>query len=243
MSKLKEASIGGQGSFFINVVNDKNNTNGHVYITLGIPKIVDVPYVGPTTLESICLAAATCLLPCLFWLSKRTVRRLQQFVIKEEKRIEDDTETESIETKQEPPIKAKQWEVVKNGKLDEFINNEIVPARARLRKVEDPDTVAKRQAKRDRIKQEAAKKPKGVLGLSEELLQNSRSGLRQAPETPLASYLNNTKEAGRSIQDDTRTMESNLEKEIKSNNHSTDENEKKQLNDTEHANAKKCVIS
>ena len=218
MSKLKEAAIGGQGSFFINVVNDKNNTNGHVYITLGIPKIVDVPYVGPTTLESICLAAATCLLPCLFWLGKRTVRRLQQFVIKEEKRREDDTETEeSIETKQEPPIKAKQWEVVKNGKLDEFINNEIVPAKARLRKVEDPDTVAKRQAKRDRIKQEAAKKPKGVLGLSEELLQNSRSGLRQAPDTPLASYLNNTKEADRSIQDDTRTLESKLEKDSNSN--------------------------
>ena len=217
MSKLKEAAIGGQGSFFINVVNDKNNTNGHVYITLGIPKIVDVPYVGPTTLESICLAAATCLMPCLFWLGKRTVRRLQQFVIKEEKRIEDDTETESIETKQEPPIKAKQWEVVKNGKLDEFINNEIVPARARLRKVEDPDTVAKRQAKRDRIKQEAAKKPKGVLGLSEELLQNSRNGLRQAPDTPLASYLNNTKEADRSIQDDTRTLESKLEKDSNSN--------------------------
>ena len=218
MSKLKEAAIGGQGSFFINVVNDKNNTNGHVYITLGIPKIVDVPYVGPTTLESICLAAATCLMPCLFWLGKRTVRRLQQFVIKEEKRREDDTETEeSIETKQEPPIKAKRWEVVKNGKLDEFINNEIVPARARLRKVEDPDTVAKRQAKRDRIKQEAAKKPKGVLGLSEELLQNSRSGLRQAPDTPLASYLNNTKEADRSIQDDTRTLESKLEKDSNSN--------------------------
>lgn len=218
MSKLKEAAIGGQGSFFINVVNDKNNTNGHVYITLGIPKIVDVPYVGPTTLESICLAAATCLMPCLFWLGKRTVRRLQQFVIKEEKRREDDTETEeSIETKQEPPIKAKQWEVVKNGKLDEFINNEIVPARARLRKVEDPDTVAKRQAKRDRIKQEAAKKPKGVLGLSEELLQNSRNGLRQAPDTPLASYLNNTKEADRSIQDDTRTLESKLEKDSNSN--------------------------
>ena len=217
MSKLKEAAIGGQGSFFINVVNDKNNTNGHVYITLGIPKIVDVPYVGPTTLESICLAAATCLM-CLFWLGKRTVRRLQQFVIKEEKRREDDTETEeSIETKQEPPIKAKQWEVVKNGKLDEFINNEIVPAKARLRKVEDPDTVAKRQAKRDRIKQEAAKKPKGVLGLSEELLQNSRNGLRQAPDTPLASYLNNTKEADRSIQDDTRTLESKLEKDSNSN--------------------------
>lgn len=242
MSKLKEAAIGGQGSFFINVVNDKNNTNGHVYITLGIPKIVDVPYVGPTTLESICLAAATCLMPCLFWLGKRTVRRLQQ-IVKDEKRREDDTETESIETKQEPPIKAKQWEVVKNGKLDEFINNEIVPAKARLRKVEDPDTVAKRQAKRDRIKQEAAKKPKGVLGLSEELLQNSRSGLRQAPDTPLASYLNNTKEADRSIHD-TRTMESNLEKEINSNKlNENDKNEKKQLNDTEHANAKKCVIS
>ena len=215
MSKLKEAAIGGQGSFFINVVNDKNNTNGHVYITLGIPKIDDVPYVGPTTLESICLAAATCLMPCLFWLGKRTVRRLQLFV--KEKRREDDTETESIEIKQEPPIKAKQWEVVKNGKLDELINNEIVPAEARLRKVEDPDTVAKRQAKRDRIKQEAAKKPKGVLGLSEELLQNSRNGLRQAPDTPLASYLNNTKEADRSIQDDTRTLESKLEKDSNSN--------------------------
>ena len=197
-------------------MNDKNNTNGHVYITLGIPKIVDVPYVGPATLESICFAAATCLLPCLFWLGKR-MRRLQQ-IVKDEKRREDDTETEeSIETKQEPPIKAKQWEVVKNGKLDEFINNEIVPAKARLRKVEDPDTVAKRQAKRDRIKQEAAKKPKGVLGLSEELLQNSRNGLRQAPDTPLASYLNNTKEADRSIQDDTRTLESKLEKDSNSN--------------------------
>ena len=58
----------------------------------------------------------------------------------------------------------------------------------------------------------------------------------------MASYLNNTKEADRSIQDDTRTIQSKLEKEINSNNEN-DENEKKQLDDTEHANAKKCVIS
>ena len=74
--------------------------------------------------------------------------------------------------------KAVKWESKSSNKLNEFINNEIKPGREGLRKVEDPDTPEKRKAKRDAIVEAENKKPKGKLGLTDDLLQNVRAGLR-----------------------------------------------------------------
>lgn len=178
----------------------------HILITLAIPKVIDVPYIGPTTIESISVAAATIIVPWLLWFGRRTVRRFQQYIKERKKKAE---EPES------PVKKAKKWET-KNKKLEEFMNDEINPARQRLRKVGDPDTVEMRIAKRKQIKTEQAKKPKGKLGLSSELLQNSRAGLRQG-DAPLDSYLNLANKKGkedRSIDDELRMLEGHLEEDI-----------------------------
>ena len=178
----------GGGAFSINVAN--NISSDSILITLQLPRIVNVPYIGPTSIQSIGVAIATCTVTCLLLWGRRTVKRLQQYAKKQEERvINEEKKKEAAE-----PVKAKQWEVVQNGKLDEFINNEINPARERLRKTEDPDTVEKRQAKRNRIKLEQKKKKSGPLGLSVDVLQNTLGGLKKG-DTPLAALIeeNNSK--------------------------------------------------
>jgi len=192
-----------QGNFSFSVVNDKNSDS--IYFTVGVPKILDVPYVGPTSIETLSFAAATCLVPCTFWYVRRTIKRIQQYNIARRE------EKERLEKSKEPPVKAKNWEV-KNGKLEEFIDKEILPTKQRLRKVEDPDTVAKRIAKREKIKQEQSKKGKGPLALSDDLLQNKRTGLRQT-EKP-KGYLDNDKEE-HTIIEDIDELSTSLEKDIK----------------------------
>jgi len=194
-----------QGNFSFSVVNDKNSDS--IYFTVGVPKILDVPYIGPTNIETLSLAAATCLVPCTFWSVRRTIKRIQQYNIARRE------EKERLEKSKEPPVKAKNWEV-KNGKLEKFIDNEILPAKQRLRKVEDPDTVAKRIAKREKIKQEQSKKGKGPLALSDDLLQNKRTGLRQT-EKP-KGYLDNDRDnEDHTINEDIDKLATSLEKDIK----------------------------
>lgn len=94
------------------------------------------------------------------------------------------------------------------------MNKQILPAREKLRKVEDPDTVEKRHEKLNRIKKQQTKKPKGPLGLSAELLQNSRTSLRQAPNAPLASYLDEDRDKDRSIDDGLRILEGHMKDDI-----------------------------
>mmetsp|Transcript_13836 Transcript_13836/g.22553 ORF Transcript_13836/g.22553 Transcript_13836/m.22553 type:complete len:124 (-) Transcript_13836:88-459(-) len=94
------------------------------------------------------------------------------------------------------------------------MSKQICPARQQLRKVGDPDTVEKRQEKRNRIMKEQTKKPKGPLGLSVELLQNSRTSLRRAPDAPLVSYLDEDRD--RYIDDGLRILEGHSKDEIKS---------------------------
>ena len=143
---------------------------------------------------------------------------------------------ERLEKSKEPPVKAKNWEV-KNGKLEEFIEGEILPMKQRLRKVEDPDTVEKRQAKRENIKQEQNKKGKGPLALSDDLLQNKRTGLRQT-EKP-KGYLDNDREKEEhTINEDIDKLATSLEKDIKTyqlngNGRGNDEEPKKS----------QCIIS
>ena len=192
-----------QGNFSFSFVNDKNSDS--IYFTVGVPKILDIPYFGHTSIETLSFAAATCIVPCIFWYVRRTVKRIQQYTIARRE------EKERLEKSKEPPVKAKNWEV-KNGKLDEFIDNEILPTKQRLRKVEDPDTVAKRQAKREKIKQEQNKKGKGPLALSDDLLQNKRTGLRQT-EKP-KGYHNRDKEE-HTINEDIDKLATSLEKDIK----------------------------
>ena len=194
-----------QGNFSFSVVNDKNSDS--IYFTVGVPKILDVPYIGPTSIETISFAAATCIVPCIFWYVRRTVRRIQQYAIKRRE------EKERLEKSKEPPVKAKNWEV-KNGKLEEFIDKEILPMKQRLRKVEDPDTVAKRQAKREKIKSEQNKKGKGPLALSDDLLQNKRTGLRQT-EKPKGYLDNDRDKEEHTINEDTDKLATSLEKDIK----------------------------
>jgi len=194
-----------QGNFSFSVVNDKNSDS--IYFTVGVPKILDVPYVGPTSIETLSFAAATCLVPCTFWYVRRTIKRIQQYNIARRE------EKERLEKSKEPPVKAKNWEV-KNGKLEKFIDSEIIPTKQRLRKVEDPDTVAKRQAKREKIKQEQSKKGKGPLALSDDLLQNKRTGLRQT-EKP-KGYLDNDRDnEDHTINEDIDKLATSLEKDIK----------------------------
>ena len=188
MEGISQPTQGG-GAFSINVANDISSDS--ILITLQLPRIVNVPYIGPTSIQSIGVAIATCTVTCLLLWGRRTVKRLQQYAKKQEERvINEEKKKEAAE-----PVKAKQWEVAQNGKLDEFINNEINPARERLRKTEDPDTVEKRQAKRNRIKLEQKKKKSGPLGLSVDVLQNTRGGLKKG-DTPLAALIieeNNSK--------------------------------------------------
>ena len=194
-----------QGIFSFSIANDKNSDS--IYFTVGVPKILDVPYIGPTNIETLSFAAATCIVPCIFWYVRRTVERIQQYTIARRE------EKERLEKSKEPPVKAKNWEV-KNGKLEKFIDNEILPMKQRLRKVEDPDTVAKRQAKREQIKQEQNKKGKGPLALSDDLLQNKRTGLRQT-EKP-KGYLDNDRDnEEHTINEDIDKLATSLEKDIK----------------------------
>lgn len=194
-----------QGIFSFSIANDKNSDS--IYFTVGVPKILDVPFIGPTNIETLSLAAATCIVPCIFWYVRRTVKRIQQYAIERRE------EKERLEKSKEPPVKAKNWEV-KNGKLEEFIDREILPTKQRLRKVEDPDTVAKRQAKREKIKHEQSKKGKGPLALSDDLLQNKRTGLRQT-EKP-KGYLDNDRDnEEHTINEDIDKLATRLEEDIK----------------------------
>mmetsp|Transcript_22556 Transcript_22556/g.54510 ORF Transcript_22556/g.54510 Transcript_22556/m.54510 type:complete len:126 (-) Transcript_22556:53-430(-) len=125
------------------------------------------------------------------------------------------------------------------------MNDEIAPARARLRKVGDPDTVEKRIEKRSKIKTEQSKKPKGPLGLSAELLQTSREVLRKDPNANLASYLKHRKENNdRSIDDGLKELDTPLEEDIKAHDElvSIFENNKLDV-DVPSENGNKCTIS
>mmetsp|Transcript_27325 Transcript_27325/g.56985 ORF Transcript_27325/g.56985 Transcript_27325/m.56985 type:complete len:146 (+) Transcript_27325:449-886(+) len=90
------------------------------------------------------------------------------------------------------------------------------PARESLRKVEDPDTVEQRTAKRNRIKNEQKKKPRGPLGLSTELLQSSRTSLRRTENAPLVNSCSEEVSRDQSIDDSLRVLEGLVEDEIKS---------------------------
>jgi len=84
-----------------------------------------------------------------------------------------------IEQTKQSPVKAKKWDnkTVNSTKLEEFIDT-CKDAKKGLKKVEDPDTVAKRIERRNKLREEEKVKPKGKLGLSDDLLQNARGGLK-----------------------------------------------------------------
>jgi len=84
-----------------------------------------------------------------------------------------------IEQTKQSPVKAKKWDnkTVNSTKLEEFIDT-CKDAKNGLKKVEDPDTVAKRIERRNKLREEEKVKPKGKLGLSDDLLQNARGGLK-----------------------------------------------------------------
>lgn len=210
------------GKFSVGINNDPNSD--FISITFNIPKIINVPCIGRTSIEAIGLATATCGVPWLFWFGRRKAREIHQYI----------KDRKDEYTKPDSPIKAKRYESKGGGKLDDFMD-EVRANRKHLRKVEDPDTVDKRKEKRDRTKMEQAKKPKGQLGLSDELLQNSRSGLRQSADAPLSSYLDENRDP-RVIDANVQILREHLEQDRKVQN---------QVADGEHVEVEssKCIIS
>lgn len=233
------------GSFSIGVTNDQSSD--HILVTVSIPKIIDLPYFGPATIETICYTTAACIAPWLIWFARRTARRFRKST-KDKK--EEALKKNEFPAKPESPVKATKWESSSSRKkLDDFMNDKIRPARASLRHVEDPDTVEKRMAKRAKIKQEQAKKPKGPLGLSKELLQNSRKSLRQSTGTSLATYLEQEEDdeedgrSPRSVAQNIRLLQGRLEKDIKDYGDLVKIDSESDEEDGSVESGSKCVIS
>jgi hypothetical protein len=108
----------------------------------------------------------------IIWKGHRAYRNIRNYITDKLT-----SSSDRIEKAEESPVKAKKWQALNPTKLDDFIDT-CKDARKGLRRVEDPDTVAKRIEKRNKIRQEDKVKPKGKLGLSDDLLQNTREGLK-----------------------------------------------------------------
>jgi len=81
------------------------------------------------------------------------------------------------------PVKAKTFGK-RRSSLDNFIE-ECQEASKSLRHVDDPDTAEKRAERRKNIVEADKAKPKGPLGLTQNLLQDKRSGLKATPNSSL----------------------------------------------------------
>jgi len=154
------------GAFFLAV--DKNDD--FIALTVDIPRVFVFPWIGPVSAELVGLVTVTLSASIIMWKGYRTYCDLRNYIKDKLKPLE-------IEQTKESPVKAKKWEKVNSTKLYEFIDS-CKDAKKGLKKVEDPDTVAKRIERRNKIKQVEKVKPKGKLGLSDDLLQNTRGGLK-----------------------------------------------------------------
>jgi len=64
-------------------------------------------------------------------------------------------------------------------------SEECLEIKSRLRRVEDPRSIKLREKKLQKVREELKKKPKGPLGLSDDVLQNQRLSLKKTPNGKL----------------------------------------------------------
>ena len=157
------------GSFSLTVSKDDAD---FIAATLYIPKTIDFPLIGSVSAEVVGYVAACLTVSYIIWKGHRTYHNIRDYITDKLT-----SSSDQIEEAEESPVKAKKWQALNPTKLDDFIDT-CKDAKKGLRKVEDPDTVAKRIEKRNKIRQEDKVKPKGKLGLSDDLLQNTREGLK-----------------------------------------------------------------
>jgi hypothetical protein len=157
------------GSFSLTVSKDDAD---FIAATLYIPKTIDFPLIGSVSAEVVGYVAACLTASYIIWKGHRTYHNIRDYITDKLT-----SSSDQIEEAEESPVKAKKWQALNPTKLDDFIDT-CKDAKKGLRKVEDPDTVAKRIEKRNKIRQEDKVKPKGKLGLSDDLLQNTRGGLK-----------------------------------------------------------------
>mmetsp|Transcript_34494 Transcript_34494/g.70564 ORF Transcript_34494/g.70564 Transcript_34494/m.70564 type:complete len:242 (-) Transcript_34494:11-736(-) len=158
------------GAFFIAL--DKNDPD-FITVTLGIPKTFQLPWIGHISAEMVGLITVSLTASYMIWKGHRTFCNVRNYI---KDKIMKPLE---IEQTKQSPVKAKKWDnkTVNSTKLEEFIDT-CKDAKNGLKKVEDPDTVAKRIERRNKLREEEKVKPKGKLGLSDDLLQNARGGLK-----------------------------------------------------------------
>lgn len=157
------------GAFFLAV--NKNDDPDFITVTLDIPKTFDFPWIGTVSAELVGLVTVGLAASYIIWKGHRTYRSIRNFIKDKLKPLE-------IEQTKESPARAKKWDNVNSSnKLDEFIDT-CKDVKRGLKRVEDPDTVAKRIERRNKIREVDKVKPKGKLGLSDDLLQNTRGGLK-----------------------------------------------------------------
>lgn len=157
------------GSFSLTVSKDDAD---FIAATLYIPKTIDFPWIGSVSAEVVGFVVAGLTASYIIWKGHRTYHNIRNYITDKLT-----SSSDQIEEAEESPVKAKKWQAINPTKLDDFIDT-CKDARKGLRRVEDPDTVAKRIEKRNKIRQEDKAKPKGKLGLSDDLLQNTRGGLK-----------------------------------------------------------------
>jgi hypothetical protein len=154
------------GAFFLAV----DSNDDFIAVTVDIPRTFMFPVIGTVSAELVGLATITLSASIIVWKGYRTYCHIRNYMKDKLKPLE-------IEQAKESPVKAKKWEKVNSTKLYDFIDS-CKDAKKGLRKVEDPDTVAKRIERRNKIKEVEKVKPKGKLALSDDLLQNTRGGLK-----------------------------------------------------------------
>lgn len=157
------------GSFSLTVSKDDAD---FIAATLYIPKNIEFPWIGSVSAEVVGFVVAGLTASYIIWKGHRTYHNIRKYITDKLT-----SSSDQIEEAEESPVKAKKWQALNPTKLDHFIDT-CKDARKGLRRVEDPDTVAKRIEKRNKIRQEDKVKPKGKLGLSDDLLQNTRGGLK-----------------------------------------------------------------
>jgi hypothetical protein len=155
------------GSFFLAISKDDPE---YIAATLYIPKKIDFPWIGSVSAELVGFVVAGLAASYIIWKGQRTYRNIRNY-------IKDLFAPLEIEEAKKTPAKAKTWGKTNPTKLDEFIDT-CKDAKKGLRKVEDPDSVERRIAKRNKIRLEDKTKPKGKLGLSDDLLKNTRGELK-----------------------------------------------------------------
>jgi len=160
-------------AFSVNAItNDESYT-----ITLQIPRHVNFPIIGPTSIEFVGIGASAATTTLFVWMITILLFRQKpaKKVSSPKAKEESPPATPSVGGIRSENVTAKTYKKT-YGSLEKFMDD-ARNARSLLRKRCDPDTVEKRQEKRERLRSSPTS-PVGPLGLSPSLLKEKRSGLR-----------------------------------------------------------------